>query len=77
MSQELIVDWFRVITDLNRIGLSDELIGNEIGRSRTAIVALRNGNTSDLKFHEGERLIALWRSHMVPPLPMRPKYAAG
>lgn len=77
MAGDLVVDWFRVITDLNRIGLTDEMIGNEVGRSRSTIVNLRSGVASDLKFHEGERLIALWRSHMVPPLPMRSKYGPG
>ena len=76
-SEDMVIDWFRVVTDLNRVGLSDQTIANEIGKSRTSIVALRKGEANDLKFHEGERLIALWRQHMVPTLPMRSRYSPG
>jgi len=77
MTDELVVDWFRVLTDLNRAGVSDQMIANELSRSRTAVVGWRSGNVADLKYHEGQRLIALWRTHMVPQLPMRPKYGPG
>jgi len=74
---DLVVDWSRVIIDLNRAGISDQMIANEIGRSRTLIVGWRGENYADLKWHDGQRLIALWRTHMVPSLPMRHKYGPG
>lgn len=77
MADDLVVDWSRVIIDLNRAGISDLMIANEIGRSRTLVVGWRGGDYNDLKYHDGERLIALWRMHMVPALPMRRKFGPG
>lgn len=74
---ELVVDWSRVIIDLNRAGVSDQIIANELGRARSMVVGWRSGQYDDLKYHDGERLIAMWRTHMVPSLPMRDRFKHG
>lgn len=76
-TDDLVVDWSRLIIDLNRAGVTDQMIANELGRSRSLVVGWRAENYTDLRYHDGERLIALWRSRMVPPLPMRSRHGVG
>lgn len=72
MAADQVVDWFRLIADLRKTGLTESHISNDTGIPRTTLVGWKQG--SQPRHHEGERLIALWRQHMVPPLPMRSLY---
>lgn len=52
------VDWFRLITDLNRAGNSTRRFADNLGIARTTIEGWKAG--SEPKHADGERLIALW-----------------
>lgn len=69
---DMVIDWFRLLADLRKLGLTEQHIANETGIPRSTLLGWKQG--SQPRHHEGERLIAMWRLHMVPPLPMRSLY---
>ena len=65
------VDWFRVIADLTRRGLSTRSIGDEIAVPPATLLGWKQG--AQPRHVDGERLIALWLRMMDKPrdeLPM-------
>jgi hypothetical protein len=61
-ADDLRVDWFRLITDLNRAGHSTRRFADNLGIARTTIEGWKAG--SEPKHADGERLIALWCERM-------------
>jgi hypothetical protein len=55
-ADDLRVDWFRLITDLNRAGHSTRRFADNLGIARTTIEGWKAG--SEPKHADGERLIA-------------------
>lgn len=57
-ADDLRVDWFRLIADLNRAGHSTRRFADILGIPRTTIEGWKSG--AEPKHADGERLIALW-----------------
>ena len=55
------VDWWQVITDLERRGVSHSRIAVEVGRSKTWVNDLKNIPDTEPRFHDGMLLLGLWR----------------
>lgn len=56
------VDWWRVITDLQRSGYSIERIAAECLRSVGWVMGLKNIPDTEPRFADGMLLLALWAS---------------
>lgn len=56
----VVVDWWRVVTDLMQQGLSHREIGTRCGVDKATITMLRNGAHRAPSFGTGVRLLALW-----------------
>lgn len=56
------IDWFRVLMDLKRAGLSLEAIAAKVGVSKSAVIGWKN-LFAEPKHGDGERLIWLWMAH--------------
>lgn len=54
-------DWFRVIVEIERTGMSQVEIGARIGRSHVQVCAYKSIPNTEPKHSVGERLLALWR----------------
>ena len=54
------VDWFRVIVDLERAGMSQAQIGVAVGRSQAQINNYKTIPDTEPRFHVGLLLLALW-----------------
>lgn len=52
------VDWFRVITDITRTGVTLYEIASEVGVSKSAVCGWKSG--AEPKHGDGENLIAYW-----------------
>jgi hypothetical protein len=68
MTKTETVDWFRVVEDVCRRGHTLATISVAIDVPRTTIIGWRQGATP--KHPDGERMLALWREVMIPPLPV-------
>lgn len=55
------IDWFRIITDLERSGLSLEQIGDHVGRSKTQVIAYKSIPGTEPRFGVGVALLELWQ----------------
>lgn len=55
------MDWFRVISDLERSGLSQREIGEHIGRSQVQVNAYKVIPGTEPKFSVGMLLLGLWQ----------------
>jgi len=53
-------DWFRVIVDLERSGLTQADIGRAVGRSQNQVNAYKCVPDTEPRFAVGVKLIALW-----------------
>lgn len=53
------VDWWRVITDLERNGISHDRVAAECLRSKGWVDCIKNGQ-SEPRFHDGLVLLGLW-----------------
>jgi len=53
-------DWFRVLMDLKRAGMSLESIATAVEVSKSAVIGWKNLD-AEPKHGDGERLIALWQ----------------
>lgn len=62
MTQHDPIDWFRVLADLKRAGLSLETIAGKVGVSKSAVVGWKN-LFAEPKHGDGERLIWLWMAY--------------
>jgi len=63
------VDWFQILADLRRIGLTDVVVAEQTGIPRTTLLGYKQG--AEPKHADGERLLAFWRQNMIPPVPTR------
>lgn len=52
------VDWFRVIADLGRHGMSYRAMADAIGVSKSTVMGWVSG--AEPRFSDGELLLALW-----------------
>lgn len=55
------VDWFRVITNLSRAGMSSKQIGKEVGKNGRTVNYWKNG-ICEPRYSEGAQLLAVYRS---------------
>lgn len=58
--KKLLVDWFRIITDLERHGYRHQDIAVSVGAGKSTVVGWKNGSRP--AFDEGDSLINLWCS---------------
>lgn len=56
--KKLLVDWFRIITDLERAGYRHVDMAAAVGAGKSTVVGWKNG--SQPAFDEGDSLINLW-----------------
>lgn len=61
MNQAYRVDWFKVISDLQRHGFTHEQIGKDVGVSRRMVGYWRDGYSEPLYSH-GAALVCLYRT---------------
>lgn len=64
------VNWERIIEDLRRSGLSVEAMAEATSIPRSTLLGYRNLD-AEPKHADGEALLRLWRTRMVPPLPVQ------
>lgn len=57
------VDWFRVLADMQRCGMSLRQVSSRTGVTRWRIYEVWRGSTPDLRHADGEKLLALWCKH--------------
>ncbi len=55
------VDWFRVVSDLERSGLTQAQIGDAIGRSAATVNNLKSIPGTEPRFDVGMQLLGLWQ----------------
>lgn len=63
------VDWWRVITDLSNKGMTMEAISGQVSIPLSTLAGYKNLNVEP-KHADGERLLALWKRTMMPPMPV-------
>lgn len=66
------VDWFRVIVDLERSGMTQAEIGLAIERSQSQVAAYKSIPDTEPPFHHAMLLLGLWEArcrHMRAGLP--------
>lgn len=54
------IDWFMVIVDLERCGMSWRDVGKQMGMSKGWVEHLKNSPGSSPRHDDGEALIELW-----------------
>lgn len=54
------IDWFRVLCDLQREGMTNRDVSQAIEVPRTTLIAWKNG--AEPNHHDGEKLLVLWTS---------------
>lgn len=64
------IDWWRMIEDLRRTGLSIESIADATKIPKSTLLGYRNLD-AEPKHADGECLRRLWLQRMVPPLPTK------
>ena len=64
------IDWWRMIEDLRRTGLSVEGIADATSIPKSTLLGYRNLD-AEPKHADGEQLKQLWLRRMVPPLPVK------
>lgn len=64
------IDWWKIIEDLRRTGLSVEKIADGSGIPKSTLLGYRNLD-AEPKHADGEQLKQLWLRRMVPPLPVQ------
>lgn len=68
-------DWFRIIVDLERAGVSHESIGRYCGRTKRWAAALKYEIHRDPRYPDGVSLLELWAKstgRAVTDVPCRP-----
>ena len=69
------VDWFKVITQLSRAGLSPHMVSDSIGVPRSTLIGWKQG--AEPRYTEGERLVSLWCQAMRRDRSKLPMVAVG
>jgi hypothetical protein len=64
------IDWWQIIEDLRRTGLSVEKIADATEIPKSTLLGYRNLD-AEPKHADGEQLRQLWMRRMVPPLPVQ------
>lgn len=64
------IDWWRMIEDLRRTGLSLEAIADSTKIPKSTLMGYRNTD-AEPKHADGEQLKQLWLRRMVPPMPVQ------
>lgn len=59
-AKKLLVDWFRIITDLERHSYRHSDIAAVVGAGKSTVIGWKNGSRP--AFDEGDSLIVLWCS---------------
>lgn len=54
------IDWFRVVADLQRCGMSIRTVGGRSGVGYWRVYDAWRGRRQDLRHAEGERLLDVW-----------------
>lgn len=57
------MDWKTIIYDLQSCGLTQQEIGTAVGRSQAWVADIISGRYEDLKWSDGQALIALHKRH--------------
>jgi len=70
LAQGYRVDWWRMIEDLRKTGLSIEAIADGCKLPKSTLLGYRNLD-AEPKHADGEQLKQLWLRRMVPPLPVQ------
>lgn len=63
------LDWWRIVQDLHMHGYTAEAIQSVTGIPKSTVLGYKNLH-AEPKHADGERLVALWRRCMLPPLPV-------
>jgi hypothetical protein len=58
------VDWFRIVVDLERSGMSQAAIGLAIGRSSAQVFAYKSIPDTEPPFHHAMMLLGLWEERV-------------
>lgn len=66
------VDWWHVIVDLERKGLSHREISLSIGIPRTTVLGWKNRD-AEPRHEDGERLLSLWCKAIAAPRELAPR----
>lgn len=64
------IDWFRVIVDLGRAGLSYRAIADRIGCGKNTVAGWANG--AEPRHSDGQALLALWSERTGRPVSEAP-----
>lgn len=62
-------DWWRILEDLRMHQMSLESISDATSIPKSTLLGYKNLQ-AEPKHADGERLIAVWRTRMLPPLPV-------
>ena len=62
-------DWWRILQDLSMRGMTLQAVCEITGIPVSTLAGYKN-LAAEPKHADGERLAALWRARMVPPLPV-------
>lgn len=60
------MDWNKLISDLQAAGMSQSAIGAELGKTQGWVSAALRGDYVDLKWSDGQALIALHHAKVHP-----------
>lgn len=63
------LDWWRILQDLHVHGYTLEAIQSVTGIPKSTLLGYKN-QQAEPKHADGERVLHLWRSRMLPPLPV-------
>ena len=63
------IDWFRVVVELERSGLTQEQIARHIGRSKSQVIAYKSIPCTEPRFSVGLLLLGLWQERCGKPVP--------
>lgn len=58
------IDWWQVISDLERAGISHERVASECMRSKGWVAKFKTCPDTEPRFHDGTLLLALWEQHV-------------
>lgn len=75
MTQPRVIDWFRVIVDLGRAGMSYRALAESVGVSKSAVMGWVGG--AEPKHADGERLLAVWCDRTGKPADDAPRAEVG
>ena len=54
------VDWFRVLADMQRCGMSLRQVSSRTGVTRWIVYRVWRGTTEEFRHSDGERVLQLW-----------------